>query len=413
MVLGFITRGMRSKKVQEMEQLLVNNIRQTPLKFKALKSMVYEILLMRLKPVYKKTSIAPIHCNLRAHSLPDLRLLSDDHEWPCRKRALSETNTKDLPPLLRVHSDSNLHLIDKELTFRSKKEKEQHSLFRKMSAFRAYEAKLNEIHGVDGFSDEEILESEKASVRIPSTPSLNVRIRSDSLSKSSLYTPHSNEVTWCGQTAAIKEQEMREIQKHGRARSRTLPVQQEPLLKLPQEGFISKMRRRFISTDSYKEKDVEKAEIPPVVDSRPERVRKRAQSESFNLMDAVSIFTDEEQKEVDQLSKMLATLLDQQEVRTKVENISPPRLRRVPIVPMVSRKGSLMPPSPSQFHGGRRFSLNPVDDGNHIPISPALTKQRRFSLRPQVSISNTPSPVHRRMRKDNKDNVIIEHEQMK
>lgn len=437
MVLGFISRGLRSKKMHAIEQMLAQNIKRTPDKFRALRSLLHEILVMRVKPVYKKKQSifeAP-SVGYRSQSCPDLSMyFKKDSPTMVRKRAVSEC--VDQEGLPRVQSDTDLHLIDKELTFGSDKKKQQTELLLRVSNVLGQTIEEDVCcTGYNGLSDSQILESEwtinsqksETNSQIP----ISWRPRACSEVKFPFETqyPQSNENTWYGQTASLKLQEMRETMKHGRARSRTLPVQQEPLIKLPPTRFFDKLRKTFRRKN--KNKDIEKQDIC----TSPPPQRSRAFSDVHNYLADTrngrpSVLSIQEQEDIQTIAELLVALTNVPENKPKRKlgtasltppqasspqgsrkmEGSPPKRRRSAIRPAFqSRRSSMIPTTPTIIQP-RRLSLRPVAfDENKLspppPYSPMqAARPRRFSLRPVPNTSATPSPVQRqRLRKASKD----------
>lgn len=123
MVLGFITRGMRSKKMHALEHKIAINIKRTNNKIREeLRSILNEYLLMKVKRVYRDRFVyVPSKCN-RSQSCPDLTIWRGEKSPKiARKRAFSECRSgSSRDDLQRIQSDSDLHRIDMEKTFKNR-----------------------------------------------------------------------------------------------------------------------------------------------------------------------------------------------------------------------------------------------------------------------------------------------------
>ncbi|CAH2014214.1 unnamed protein product [Acanthoscelides obtectus] len=189
MVIGFITQGMRSRKLVQIEKMLADNIRKTPQRIRnELRSLLHELLFMRVKPVYKGEFEYIPHVIERSQSCPELRLLGlDDHpdESPNskRKRAMSACYplpTAFITPTIatKMQSETELEKIDKERTFKpSDAFMQQKDLILKV--VDALSSQRFDDGGINCFSDQDILASENiaprgrrraASDSLPSTP---------------------------------------------------------------------------------------------------------------------------------------------------------------------------------------------------------------------------------------------------
>ncbi|GLV35555.1 Open rectifier K[+] channel 1 [Carabus blaptoides fortunei] len=107
MIIGFITRGMRSKKMVLLEKQLTN--------LSYLRRIMNELYMSKFKPVYRQDCSGFTTPKIGSQSFPDLRKLVTSEISPTRsrRRAFSEC----IKPLTRVQSDTDLNRIDKEATF--------------------------------------------------------------------------------------------------------------------------------------------------------------------------------------------------------------------------------------------------------------------------------------------------------
>lgn len=124
MVLNFITRGMRSKKMHALEHKIAVNLKRTNHRIREeLRSILNEYLLMKVKRVYRDRFVyVPSKCN-RSQSCPDLTMWrSEKSPKVARKRAFSEcrSTASSREDLQRIQSDTDLQRIDMERTFKDR-----------------------------------------------------------------------------------------------------------------------------------------------------------------------------------------------------------------------------------------------------------------------------------------------------
>ncbi|XP_073983226.1 open rectifier K[+] channel 1 isoform X2 [Rhodnius prolixus] len=194
MILGFIARAMKSKRINKLEHKLANTIKYTQSKIwnefvqdvNYLRRALNEVYLLKIKPVYKDKHAKPlISDERRTVSCPDLS------EWPVlrrkseiqreqnvsllesqvkRRRALSE-NVEDLRArgMNRVMSEGALEQIDRTATFEKgtasavAPDTETDELLARIAERRlpvAADHSIDEEGGLHLFSDEDILQSE-------------------------------------------------------------------------------------------------------------------------------------------------------------------------------------------------------------------------------------------------------------
>ncbi|XP_067011759.2 open rectifier potassium channel protein 1 isoform X2 [Anabrus simplex] len=184
MLLGFITRAMRSKKMARLEHKLAENLRMTQSKIwngftkdmAYLRRIINEMYLQKLKPVYRDEDTHPKEFQrTRSNSEPTLSISSelqfaqgDAGMW--RRRANSEVIPERGIAPLRVLSESDLCRIDKDATFATATMIEPvEFLTRFVTALGGGQEYIEEQDeterkyngGIHGFTDEEILASEK------------------------------------------------------------------------------------------------------------------------------------------------------------------------------------------------------------------------------------------------------------
>nr|CAD7260803.1 unnamed protein product [Timema shepardi] len=130
MILGFITRAMRSKRITRLEHKLAANIKMTQSKIAHgfakdvtyLRRVLNELYLLKLKPIYKDEDEDSYRPRTRSSSLPNLFQFIGEADTPAsgiwRRRANSEVipSSTMIP---KVFSESDLCRIDKEATFKT------------------------------------------------------------------------------------------------------------------------------------------------------------------------------------------------------------------------------------------------------------------------------------------------------
>uniref|UniRef100_A0A1B6EBI3 Potassium channel domain-containing protein n=1 Tax=Clastoptera arizonana TaxID=38151 RepID=A0A1B6EBI3_9HEMI len=204
MVVAMITKGMKSKRVRNVEKKLASAIKQTQNKiwrefaheYSSVRRMMNEMYLLKIKPVYKHELEVRhfLSGNRRSLSAPNLTewpvlrkredsLLEDEDEGQQtynqsrmnRRRAFSQNVIH--PKLQRVMSDGDLSHIDRNATFGAAgTNREPNALLARVVdalgvpigskyslADDEYDTKYSkkQLKGVHGFSDAEVLASEK------------------------------------------------------------------------------------------------------------------------------------------------------------------------------------------------------------------------------------------------------------
>lgn len=172
MILGFISRAMRSKHINKLERKVANTLRQTQSKIwnefvtdvNYLRRVLNELYLMKVKPVYKRKLVSSRPLSQSCPNLSEWPVLRSKNEIeqdllnieiPKRRRAMSEN---EKPRLQRVFSDGALHSIDRQATFSGPFD----GMFINSAFGPGSESDSEEYKdaGIHGFSDEEILASE-------------------------------------------------------------------------------------------------------------------------------------------------------------------------------------------------------------------------------------------------------------
>lgn len=447
MVMGFISRGLRSKQMHHLEHVLANNIKKTPQRLREeFRSLLHELLLTKVKRVYKdKFTYTPRKIE-RSVSCPDLTLYRNQSSPTFkRKRAFSESIHHHLYLNQRIQSDTELDKIDKERTFEPAKAiMKQSDLFMMVvEALGKCAEPTDTDGGVNCFTDEEILASETIAAT-------NKCYRKRAFSE--VQFPFSKDIdnsnlTWYGPSATKKIIEIRE--KAAKSRSCTSVSQPSP-------GLMTRIRNTFktSSKENVKNVDVERQEFPKEyvettkrgrtslhVENMQRQARNRKYSAPESVLENTSVAeffralteisaAPTEAKNLPKRKLGVASL-------TPPAQISPPRSRRLPIRPLYQpRRSSLMPPQ-TPVSRNRRYSLRPAQENQAMdclalpprpaprtmPSTPTLNEtseefttlapppytgrssirapgsNRRYSLRPVVNISSTPSPVQRQIMK--------------
>lgn len=162
MNINFITTEMRCKRIKQIERILSKNIKNTPKKIRSeLRTLLHEMLFMRVKPVYKGEFDYVSSIIERSQSCPDLTIYKKSSLRAVRKRAMSECYRA--VNFQRVQSDTDLDRIDKEKTFMPTNDlfNQTDLLFKVCDALSC--ESLHEAHnslGIHEFSDDTILASE-------------------------------------------------------------------------------------------------------------------------------------------------------------------------------------------------------------------------------------------------------------
>ncbi|KAK9870830.1 hypothetical protein WA026_009794 [Henosepilachna vigintioctopunctata] len=432
MILNFIARGMRSKKLQEFEHRIASNIMKTPTKIRQeLRTILEEFLMVRVKKVYKEFDYEP-HRIERSQSCPDLMICHVPNLPPHidRKRAFSESQNNYI--LQRIQSDTDLERIDKELTFRGKNEQAD-LIIKVFDALSIDEHTDPEPGCYDGFSEREILASEAynsqwslASNQLTKAkPAFRSRAFSD-VRYPTHITRNENEHTWYGQSNLANYAKLIRDDKSN----------SEPMNDIPKEPIsLFKRIKNNLLTKQDRNNDVEKGKEP----------FKQLQVHTDNKIKRASTSNQQEEilehTSVADLIRALTTLSEplpsgsQQEGQYQ-DMLSNSRTRRMPIIsnfqnrktslvtnPSVpnpyksGRRCSLVPPTDlpnfsipkSGSYRSRRFSLAPVSEppppysqveqrSNPYPLSPS--KIRRFSVRPVSSLSSPPQKFSKRDTED-------------
>nr|XP_022918194.1 open rectifier potassium channel protein 1-like isoform X1 [Onthophagus taurus] len=382
MVLGFISRGLRSKKIRAIEHALAMNIKKTPHKIRSeLRSLVHEFLLLKVKRVYKHEFVYTPHKIERSQSCPDLRIYDDNKlVVPAMNRRRACSACVFVSPLIRMSSDSDLTQIDMERTFPRKLSEQSNLLLRVANAL--------------GSIDNEEIDDNVNTIRSLNQESrLNipfVRKRACSEVKFPQKLPenkYQNDLTWYGKPSFVNLQEIREGLQYGKARSRTLPIQPP--------NIFSKIKNTIKGTSNKdnKDVDVEKQESAkvPIPRTNSEAINKYVNNTRHgrpSILHQPSSDSVLEETSIADFLRMLANISidgEEDEEPKPVPNrklgtasLTPPDLSPMTRRAILNscRKGSLMPPSHNPA-SGRRFSLRP---SNFLEPSPP----KRVNLNPNT-----------------------------
>lgn len=396
MILDYITAGMQSKKIANLEQFVKNNLKKTPIKVREeLRSILNEFLLSRVKRVYK-ASVNENLTNLgKSKSCPNLSTYREK-ESPAttRRRALSACPCKeDLPELPRAQSDTDLTRIDKEKTFSPAEglKSPNELLIRVANALGKpnYEEsdEDDEEDGINCFSDSQILASENGwdmdGQTLTAVPPSKERQRAASEVKFPFHeNADAHTLTWYGPAATKKLQEMRERMKYGRPRSRTLPAQPPPSQPLSFFTRLKNTLRGSSKDDKCKDIDVEGQDYVTYMPNTMESTREPPERHQQQRRGSIFPITDEavlEETSIAEFIRALTAVRVPESVlndcgsalapRRKLATATtppryqtPPRMRRQPIRPNIrDRRCSLAPTSVHHEINRRRFSLRPVN----------------------------------------------------
>ncbi|KAF5271176.1 hypothetical protein FQR65_LT05320 [Abscondita terminalis] len=445
MVMGFVASGMRSKRLRAIEHKLAINIKRTNHKIREeMRTMVNEYLLMRVKRVYREKFIYTPNKHNRSQSCPDLKMYSST-ESPAtlaRKRAFStcyETCIKREP--IRIQSDSDLERIDKERTFNPSNAliEPGQFLLRVANALGNYEtlescSSSNSSNlrneGFDLFSSKEILASERSgsgwsigTQKIPAIPPKMMRPRAASECKTIAFTPppkdYNNDLTWYGPSATKRLRELREQAQYDKSNIKSLPPF-TPSAK-PQSLFerLKKTLKPLKDSDASRNIDIEgQSYHSPSVRSRTGSCVDNDNSYNSLREDLnPSSFPMQHQKVLEETSiadflRALTAITVPELPNTMFDatpSQTPKRMRRLPIQ-SYSRRTSLIPLSePPHLNQNRRFSLRPNESVTeppppYHPTDPVtstkiITKNRKFSLRPVNLPSSSSTSLQRNVLK--------------
>lgn len=376
MILNFIGKGMRSKKLQELEHKIASNIMKTPTKIRQeLRAILAEFLMVRVKKVYKEFDYKPQRL-VRSQSCPSLSVTN--HAGTLnnldRKRAFSEC--QDTFILQRIQSDTDLERIDKELTFQGTDH--QADLIIKMVDALSMNSYEPEPGCYQGFSDGEILASEQfgsecsiTSQRVAPTP-FRHRAASDVRYPVRSRLQNENEHTWYGQTYLARYAKLIKDEKSssGNEIQKVVP------------SFFKRIKNTLLPKD--RNTDVE-------------RCNEQSRSTQEDRIPIQSIFVPNDHEQilertsVADLLRALTALSDQTPGSSQQENSK--RTRRMPIKSnFQNRRTSLMPSlasSTNNYKLNRRSSLTPFTDFS--TSVPSFAGPRRSSLAP---VSELPPPYH-------------------
>ncbi|XP_050298640.1 open rectifier potassium channel protein 1 isoform X2 [Anthonomus grandis grandis] len=370
MILSFITKGMHSKRIKQIEHMLSENLKNTPRKIRGeLRSLLHELLFMRVKPVYKGEFEYVPSAIERSQSCPDLTMYKvESPKTKRRQRAMSECASR-IVTLQRVQSESDLQRIDKEKTFMSNEDLVQQTelLFKVCNALS--EESLHRIDsdtggGVHGFSDKSILASEFYPITKKRRAISDIRPPSMLMQRETV-----NGNTWYGADA---DEAINEYRKRQRAKS--VFEYKKP------ENLFKKIRNRLLSRDESG-LDIEKQKIaeaakttlpdPPPYIRRDSILSKSPQEEIL------------EQTSIADFIRAISALSGPE----ITDNISPRSRRQGIILSPSSRRASFVPDLGHAHLGTqRRFSLRPADESTLDPI--LIKKKEKKRKISSVSFQN-------------------------
>ncbi|XP_054727197.1 open rectifier potassium channel protein 1 isoform X1 [Anastrepha obliqua] len=228
MIMGFITRGLQSKKLRRLEQQLSTNIKTTQNRIWTgvtkdvgnLRRILNELYILRVKPVY--TEPDKTQQLYRSSSAPEISMYRVDPppEFP-RKRAFSESydvvEARGMLAPVHAASDTELDRLDKQKSFQDADAFLQTTelLAKVVNALGAVRVPPQEeddasmFGGYHGFSDSQILASEWSYPSINEAPKQRVRANSDYNFeppwRQRRPTALPNEWTWSGDNERIQE----------------------------------------------------------------------------------------------------------------------------------------------------------------------------------------------------------------
>lgn len=226
MIMTFISKGLRSKKLMMLEYQLSENIKATQHRIWSgvtkdvgyLRRILNELYILKFKPVYNE----PLYLTeKRSISCPDLSMYRTDAPVIHRKRAFSECiGAMDQPisgsPPYKTSSDTEINNINKQKTFETAENFKQTTelLAQVVNALASIRAPDNEATigsagfdgGYHGLNDSQILSSEWSFQTGGETIPQRGRAFSDfNLSFKPSLHPLPNEWTWSGDNVQIQQ----------------------------------------------------------------------------------------------------------------------------------------------------------------------------------------------------------------
>lgn len=403
MIINFISSGMTSRRIIEIERILAQNIKKTPQRIRnEFRTLLQEFLFFRVKPIYKDEFKFIPQILTRSQSCPNLTIWRKyETDSMTRKRARAMSECYKYPSLKRTQSETELEKIDKERTFKpSDAFMQQKDLILKVvdalsaSVVSPQEEKM----GIHNFSDEEILTTENYNDQ-----KLNAQYRRRAISdiRPPPYTsidmePHN--ITWYGNDASQAGKQFKKVR----------ALSTSAIKKVERPTFFSRLKYKL----KFKE---EKMDTDKQILSESQEYRRPSIiSRTNRKMSTTSIFQDPvlEHTSIADVIRALTTMsmppegIEEEihyplpkintDASTSIPNQSR-RERRKSIIPQVAenRRLSLSAERKLTMPSLRRFSLRPVEEHFAAPISdntqhPVLsTGRRKFSIRP-VNI-NLPS----------------------
>uniref|UniRef100_A0A6B2EDJ6 Putative open rectifier potassium channel protein 1 n=1 Tax=Phlebotomus kandelakii TaxID=1109342 RepID=A0A6B2EDJ6_9DIPT len=188
MIMGFLVKAYQSRRVKQLEHKLAQSLKDTQSRvwngvtkdIGFLRKMLNELHMLNFKPVYSEGTDKFLQLNInRSESCPELTMYRPDSpSVVCRKRAMSESypgldemfTTQSTTTLNRTQSDTDLAKIDRKRTFEGAKNATQTGellaqLVTALGQYRGPEDDRQSVMdlsgGIHGFSDNEILASER------------------------------------------------------------------------------------------------------------------------------------------------------------------------------------------------------------------------------------------------------------
>ncbi|KAF5271177.1 hypothetical protein FQR65_LT05321 [Abscondita terminalis] len=348
MFFTFITEGLQSKKMFNLEKKLTRNIKKTNKKIrKELRYLMNDYIFTQTyaKPVYRERRVNALVKHQRTQSCPDLLQVSEV-EIPVKKRAISALPPFPCKTVCKMKSDTDLDNIDRIKTFeRNISQQHNELLVKVVSALANYNdveeytttittGEFNEGFEPDEFGSGWMLERNPF---VPIQENVNVVAPDQYKSKSQ------------------RSQETIEYEKYGKSRSRTLPPIQ------PTENVFSKLKktmRKSITGDTRFEQQIN--------DPFQEKPLAEVVQEDTNNDNSLSDF-------LRALSIINFNEFSRPRKREDTISSDAPKTRRLPIIPT-----------------SRRFSLNSSSSSNdtrrrHSESCSSTTKCIKPNFSPHTS----------------------------
>ncbi|EFA02339.1 Open rectifier potassium channel protein 1-like Protein [Tribolium castaneum] len=377
MILGFITQFFQSKKVKQIEQIISENIKKTPLRIRQeLRSLLQEFLILKVRRGKGLDPFPPRRIS-RTASCPDLDIYRNlNSPTMVRKRALSECPGYYNLQMFESHSDLGP----------DEQEQQNDLLFKVVDALSNIESDPEE-GAYENLSDSEILASERYGSKW-------------SLKSQTLALPKSHRRRAISDIRVPSMHKVEARQDIWNDRQRTFS---EPSSETENrsENLLTRFKN-LIMPQKENKTDVEQGpRRASMFTSAEDRYLRQTNRGRVSVLSTQQQDAFLEQTSIADFIRALSAITVPESIlpppsgpKRKLgtaslsppKGPSPPRVRRLAIRPNPqARRTSLMPETHSLQPENRRFSLRPVEENLLAPAPDTHSLQnpnRRFSLRP-------------------------------